>query len=275
MNDYVLVDGLRIRVSVHGAGQPLLLISGLGAGLDIWEPLYQVLPGFETIAFDIPGVGDSPFPSWPLTIPRLARLAAGVVETLGFDRVDVLGVSWGGGLAQAVAHEAPERVRRLVLAATSFGLGAVPGKPWALIELANPFRYHRAGQLERFAPMIYGGGIEDHPELLGRFADTLRRRPPTALGFLWQLLAAAGWSSLPWLHQIHHPTLVIAGDKDPIVPLVNSRIMAWRIPNARLHVVRGGGHLFLLTHAGEVAPLIADFLLAPDLDPGEEEPAAG
>ena len=114
---FLTVQGLSLRVAVEGRGQPLLLISGLGASLDVWEPLREILPGFQTIAFDIPGVGESPFPSWPLTIPRLARLTAGVVETLGYDRVDVMGVSWGGGLAQELAHRAPDRVRRLVLVA--------------------------------------------------------------------------------------------------------------------------------------------------------------
>src|SRR5439155_17485119 len=84
---FLTVQGLSLRVSVEGRGQPLLLISGLGASLDVWEPLRDALPGFETIAFDIPGVGESPFPSWPLTIPRLARLTAGVVGALGYDQV--------------------------------------------------------------------------------------------------------------------------------------------------------------------------------------------
>ena len=79
---FLTVQGLSLRVAVEGRGQPLLLISGLGASLDVWEPLREILPGFQTIAFDIPGVGESPFPARPLTIPRLARLTAGVIETL-------------------------------------------------------------------------------------------------------------------------------------------------------------------------------------------------
>ncbi len=149
------------------------------------------------------------------------------------------------------------------------GLGALPGRPRALIKLANPFRYHTPRHLERIAPTIYGGGIEGHPELLERFAETLRQRPPSTRGFLWQLVAAAGWTSLPWLRSIPHPTLVVAGDRDPIVPLVNARLMTRLIPNARLHVVRGGGHLFLLTHAGEVASVIGDFLRASGPASGE------
>src|SRR5438132_12515331 len=132
--EFLTVQGLSLRVAVAGHGQPLLLISGLGASLDVWEPLREILPGFQTIAFDIPGVGESPFPSWPLTIPRLARLTAGVVEALGYDRVDVMGVSWAGASRRGPPHRPPARVRRRVRAAPSFGSGAWPGSPRA------PFR---------------------------------------------------------------------------------------------------------------------------------------
>src|SRR5438445_13322120 len=94
--EFLMVQGLSLRVAVAGHGQPLLLISGLGASLDVWEPLREILPGFQTIAFDIPGVGDFPFPSRPLAIPRLARLTAGLVDALGYDRVAVMAGCWGG-----------------------------------------------------------------------------------------------------------------------------------------------------------------------------------
>ncbi|MBV8944285.1 MAG: alpha/beta fold hydrolase, partial [Solirubrobacterales bacterium] len=76
----------------------------------------------------------------------------------------------------------------------------------------------------------------------------------------YQLYAAAGWSSLPWLRRLTSPTLVIGGENDPSVPLRNARVLAARIPNARLHVVNGGGHLFLLDEPENVAGVIAAFL---------------
>ncbi|MGI8625948.1 MAG: alpha/beta fold hydrolase, partial [Geodermatophilaceae bacterium] len=77
---------------------------------------------------------------------------------------------------------------------------------------------------------------------------------------LHQLYAIQGWTSLPWLHRLPQRTLVMAGDDDPIVPLLNARILTWRIPDARLHVVRGGGHLFLLDEPESCAEVIAGFL---------------
>ncbi len=79
-------------------------------------------------------------------------------------------------------------------------------------------------------------------------------------GYFYQLFAIWGWTSLPWLHRVDQPTLVLAADDDPIVPLANARMIARRLPNGRLHVVADGGHLFLLTHASEVAPVVEGFL---------------
>jgi alpha/beta hydrolase fold len=79
-------------------------------------------------------------------------------------------------------------------------------------------------------------------------------------GYLGQFFAISGWTSLPWLGSLRQPTLVLAGDDDPIVPLVNGRILARCIPNARLHVVRGGGHLFLLEQPARMAAMVADYL---------------
>jgi pimeloyl-ACP methyl ester carboxylesterase len=79
-------------------------------------------------------------------------------------------------------------------------------------------------------------------------------------GYVAQLYAIAGWTSLPWLPRLRPPTLVLAGDDDPIVPLVNGRILHRLIPGARLHVVRGGGHLFLLDQPAETAALVTEFL---------------
>ena len=183
-----------------------------------------------------------------------------LLDSLGHDRVDVLGVSFGGGIAQQLAHQAPQRVRRLVLAATAPGLGGVPGHPRALLALATPRRYFDPEYFARVAGDVYGGRARRDPAGLTLGAAERFAQPPSVSGYLAQMYAIPGWSSLPWLHRIPHPTLVLAGDDDPIVPLINGRILAARIPNARLHVVQGGGHLFLLEEAEQLADIVADFL---------------
>lgn len=261
------VGGLRIRVADRGRGpRPLLLVPGIGTSLEIWEPLLEALGDVRTLAFDPPGAGMSSVPRLPLRLPRLARLVTDVLDALGHDEVDLLGVSWGGALAQQVARQAPRRVRRLVLAATSCGLGSIPGHPLALAAIANPLRFHSRSFFELVAPYLYGGASRRSPLQRSDEAELWQRRPPSFRGYAYQLAAIAGWSSLPWLHRLPHPALVMSGDEDPLVPLANARILAARIPGADLHVVTGGGHLFLLNHAAESASAIRQFL---DEPPGQ------
>ncbi len=243
-----------------GAGRPLLLINGIGATGDLFRPFRQHLTDRETIAFDAPGVGGSPERLYPPTMRQLAGMVAGLVDELGHDEVDVLGLSWGGALAQEFARRHPRSVRRLVLAATMPGWTSLPGRPTAMSVLMSPARYYSPEYLQRVAPTLYGGAIREHPSLLKEHARLRAAQPPTRLGYAHQLAALRRWSSLPWLHRLPHRTLVLAGDDDPIIPLANARLIANRIPAGRLHVVEGGGHLFLFTRAEEMAELVRDFL---------------
>jgi poly(3-hydroxyoctanoate) depolymerase len=255
------VGDVRLRTSVRGTGAPLLLITGLGASLDLAAPFERqlVAHGRQVISFDAPGVGGSTAYRVPRRMPGVARTVAGLLDALGHDRVDVLGVSLGGVVAQQLARQAPDRVGGLVLAATAPGLGGVPGSPRVLMSLATPRRYSDPEHYLRIAGRIYGGAARcDARALLKPALGTFT--PPSAWGYLGQLYAISGWTSMPWLHTLPHPTLVLGGDDDPIVPLVNSRLMAWRIPHATLRVVRGGGHLFILERPAEIAGIVTRFL---------------
>jgi len=251
---------LRVTVENPGVGRPLLLINGIGATGDLFGPFRQHLADRETIAFDAPGVGGSPTPIAPYSMRKLAGVVAGLIDELGHDRVDVLGLSWGGALAQELAYRHPDVVHRLILTATMPGVTSIPGRPAALAILMSPARYYSPEYLKRIAPTLYGGAIRDAPEVLAEHAKQRAARPPTRLGYLHQLSAIQRWASLPWLHRLPQRTLVLAGDQDPIVRLVNGRLLANRIPDGRLHVVEGGGHLFLFTRGEEMAEVVRDFL---------------
>jgi pimeloyl-ACP methyl ester carboxylesterase len=262
----VTVLGHDLRVDVRAGSDPratpLLLLMGLGGNIEMWEPFRSELAartGAPTVAFDVPGTGGSPAPRRPLALWTHARLAVRLADALGLDTFDVLGLSWGGLLAQQLAMVAPRRVRRMVLANTNFGLGSVPGGIEALRVLATPTRY---GSIQAFdhATRSFGGGARPAP------AHTLARlaRPPSSRGYLYQLLALVGWSSLPVLPFLRHRVLVLNGDDDRAVPLINSRIMARLLPDAELAVVRGGGHLMLFDRTEEVVDLVAPFLTDPE-----------
>ena len=255
-------DGVQMRTSVRGFGPPLLLITGIGASLDLGAPFERELAarGLQVISFDAPGIGQSTPYSWPRRMPGIARTVEGMLDALSYQRVDVLGVSLGGVIAQQLAHQAPARVRRLVLAATGPGLGGVPGSPRVLLSLATPRRYYQPDYYRRIAGRVYGGAARRDPDALlhGSLARFTER--PTLPGYLGQLYAISGWTSMPWLRSLRQQTLVLAGDDDPIVPLINGRILARCIPHAQLHIVRHGGHLFLLESPAEIAALVAAFL---------------
>lgn len=251
---------LRLSVEQEGAGRPLLLLNGIGATADLFEPFRAHVTDRETIAFDAPGVGGSPATCYPLTMRRLTGIVAGLIAELGHQQVDVLGLSWGGALAQELTRRHPQRVRRLVLSATTPGWASLPGRPAAMAILLTPARYYSPAFLRRVAPLLYGGSIAKHPDLLDRHAYLRATHPPTPRGYLYQLSALRRWSSLPWLHRLEQPTLVLAADDDPIIPLANGRLMAHRLPRGRLHVVEGGGHLFLFTHAADMAEVVRRFL---------------
>ena len=257
----VQVGEVRLRTSVRGTGRPLLLVTGLGASLDLAEPFERELAarGRQVISFDAPGIGGStPYRS-PRRMPGLVRTISGMLDVLGYDEVDVFGVSLGGVVAQQLARQVPHRVRGLVLAATAPGLGGMPGAPSALLALTTPRRYRDPEHYLQIAGRIYGGMARTDPRRL-LHSVIGRVQPPSLAGYAGQLYAITGWSSMPWLHTLRQPTLVLAGDDDPIIPLVNGRILAWRIPDATLHVVRGGGHLFILERPDEIAGMVTGFL---------------
>jgi poly(3-hydroxyoctanoate) depolymerase len=235
---------------------------GLGGNIEMWDPLERALNGrgVHTIAYDASGTGDSPPRLVPLRMPGLARQAAHVLDSLGHPDADVLGVSFGGAVAQQLTLDNPHRVRRLVLASTMCGIGGVPGNPVALSLLATPLRYYSPAVLRLTADLLYGPMAADDEQLLRIQINARRARPPSLWGYVGQLAATAGWSSLPWLHRIRKPTLVLSGAADPIVPPVNARILAARIPGAELEIVTGAGHLLLMEHAEEAADRITVFL---------------
>ena len=258
------VDGILLRTAYWKAPEdngelPLLFFNGIGANLELTLGLGDMFPGREIITFDVPGVGLSPVTQWPYRHWMLARWVRKLIDRYGIDVVDVMGVSWGGALAQQFSFQYRSRVSRLILCATSSGMTMIPGKPASLSKMVDTRRYTDPEFMRENFAKLYGDAAD---ESAGSHVDGLL--PPDPKGYVYQLLAFAGWSSLPFIRFLKMPTLVMMGDKDSIVPLVNGQILTWALPDARLHVVEGGGHLFLVTRAAETARVINEFLNGPD-----------
>jgi poly(3-hydroxyalkanoate) depolymerase len=253
---HVEVYGTKLRVAIwpgNAAQTPLLLFNGIGASLELLAPFADSLGDIETIAFDVPGTGESSLSPIPYRLWMLSILASSLLTQLGYQRVDVLGVSWGGAIAQQFALQNPRRCRRLVLAATCQGFLMLPGKLAVIAKFFTPRRFNDPVFRRAIAGEIYGGQARRKPSLIRDM------RPTSKLGYLMQQMAIVGWTSLPWLGLLRQPTLILAGDDDPIVPLANARLMAKLIRKSRLQVFEDG-HLFLISNAIKAGRVVREFL---------------
>jgi poly(3-hydroxyalkanoate) depolymerase len=266
----VALGGQLVRIAVRPsrrtrrggqAGTPLLLINGIGASLELLQPFVDALdPALEVIRFDVPGVGGSPLPAAPYRFTGLCRLIGQLLTELGHDRADVLGISWGGAVAQHFAAIQRARCRRLVLVSTATGMIMVPARPSVLARMATPRRYIDRAYLASVAGELYGGSARTDPFQVTATMNA-HNRVGSRLGYVYQLTAGLGWTSVPFLPLLSQPTLIVSGADDPIIPLANARLMHRLIRRSVLHVFPGG-HLGLVTEASTLAPVVSDFLTA-------------
>ena len=257
---FVEVAGRRVRVAIREGDRsrpPLLLCNGLGVSLEGLQPFVDALrPETGVIRFDVPGVSESPTPVLPYRMWGMARLTSQLLNALDVPRVDVLGVSWGGALAQQFAFQHRHRCRRLILVSTALGvLGGIPGRPRVIPEMLTRRRFDDPEHAREVAPKIYGGKARSEAESIPIFAHMRVHWR----GLFYQQLAALGWTSLPFAPFIRQPTLILTGDDDPIIPPVNGRMLRQGLLNSELKFFHDG-HLGLVTSADELAPIVEDFL---------------
>jgi poly(3-hydroxyalkanoate) depolymerase len=208
----------------------------------------------------MPGVGGSPEPVVPYNAWFMARIAAQLLDRFDMPRVDVMGVSWGGAMAQQFTLQNGERVNRLILAATTAGMLMIPGNPAALMKMADPRRYIDPDYMAKHFKTLYGGMVGNKAEHINRL------KPPSKTGYFYQLLAMMGWTSAPFLPFMKHDTLIMMGGDDQIVPIANGKFLKMLIPNSEMYDIPDGGHLFLLSHAQECVGVISEFLDRPQVE---------
>lgn len=248
------------------AAPPLLFFSGIGANIELLAPFLEALRGRDVITFDMPGVGGSAENPHPYRLSSVADTGARILAALGVERADVMGVSWGGMLAQEFAYRHPQNVSRLILAATSAGMPMIPGSLSTLAKMVTSHRYTDSGSMEAYLQTLYGGSSRN----LGSYAA--RIQAPTSNGYLHQLLAIAGWTSLRKLTRIKVPTLILMGAEDRVVPPANGKVLKFLLPEARLEVLEDAGHLFILTHMDAVAGMVEEFLGERSCPPAAAQP---
>ena len=254
-------DGRTLRVArwkAKGRGKPkhlpILFFNGIGANIEAVAPMAEMLDDRDFVTFDMPGVGGSPEPVVPYNAIMMARIAGLLLDKFDMPLVDVVGVSWGGAMAQQFTLQNGSRVNRLILMATTAGMLMIPGNPKALVKMADPRRYIDPDYMNTHFKTLYGGADT------GKGGHINRITPPTKTGYFYQLLAMLGWTSAPFLPFMQKETLIMMGGDDQIVPVSNGKFLNMLIPNSELVVIEDGGHLFMLSHVEEMIAEIRGFL---------------
>ena len=254
-------NGISLYYELDGAGERLLFISGTGADLRHQPRLSDgpLVNAFEVLAYDQRGLGQSDVPEGPYTMADYADDAAALLDLVGWDSCRVLGVSFGGMVAQELAIRHPERVRRLVLACTSSG--GVGGASYPLHELADLSADERERrQFQLLDARWDADWREANPEMVVLLSA--RTRQPMERGPRLQLEARSHHDTAERLSGIGCPTLVCGGRYDGIAPPPNSEYLAAQIPGARLEMF-DGGHIFFIQDPAAM-PAIIDFLSGDD-----------
>ena len=240
-------------------GPPLLLISGIPGVVDDWGGFARSLArSRRVIAHDNRGGGGTTTTAGPYTTRRLADDAAGLLDALGVERTDVLGVSMGGMIAQELALGHPDRVGRLVLGCTHAGVGHASPQPR---ESARAFAMQTDDWAERMralSPYAFAPGVD--AAYLERFIEKKSRDVQDPEGYRGQVQAVLAHDTFDRLPGLACPTLVITGSDDQIIPAPSSDPLVARIPDARLEVIDGAGHLFFLERPETTLVSVEEFL---------------
>ena len=255
-------QGSRIYWDEQGAGEPILLIMGLAFTSDMWYRVRSALAArYRTLALDNRGVGRSDVPPGPYSIALMASDARAVLDAAGVESAHVFGVSMGGMIAQEFTLQYPERVRSLVLGCTAAGgPTAVRAEQAAIDMLMARSRMTPDEAAEAAVPFIY-----DPATPRERIDEDLAvRKPwfPRPEAYMAQLMAILGWEAYSRIPAIRVPTLVIHGESDRLVPPGNGKLIAERIPGAKLVMIPRASHLFVTDQPEATHSTIQTFFAA-------------
>lgn len=262
----VKTNQIELYYEIEGAGQPLVLISGLGYTLWQWHRMIPLLAEhFQVIAFDNRGIGQSDKPAGPYTAQMLAADTAGLLEALGIEKATVMGHSMGGFVAQALALDFPQKVEKLILSATNFGGPRhIPATPEAMRILTDV----SLDALTRFknglAVSTAPGWAEKNPELVEAWTQWRVAHPVEPAAYQAQLAiglalfpeAAAFEDKLP---KIAIPTLILFGEHDKVVPPGNAALLAGKIARSQIVILPDAGHFFPIEIPEAASRAVIDF----------------
>jgi 3-oxoadipate enol-lactonase len=262
-------NGIDVYYEIHGTGEPLILIAGLGYDLWMWHKMIpRLAEHVQVVAFDNRGVGQSDKPAGPYSAQLLADDTAGLMKALGLERATIMGHSMGGFIAQALVLSRPELVDKLVLSATNFGgPNHIPVTPEALAVLTDvsgdPIERLKRGILISCRTDFE----QDHPEIVREWLEHRTRHPLDPAAYQAQL--AIGLGLIPAencfegrLQSIQAPTLILFGEHDQVVPPGNAELLAREIPHSMVRILPNAGHFYPLDAPEAAVEAVLEFLQA-------------
>ena len=260
----VVREGVKIWYDEKGAGDPLVLIGGVGHPVCMWgEALGLLAQSFRVVAFDNRGTGRSDKPQTGYSMDAFVEDTLAVIQALGLDRPHVLGFSLGGFIAQALACRAGDALGRLVLVNTAFGgpKYAPPG-----MDVINALLTGPRGEtpLERGVDALRydftDAFLQDHRDVVERIVACTLEQPQPPYAYQGQAAVGGSFNLEAQVRDIRNPTLVIVADQDRIVPPVNGMELQKAIPNARLATIRDAGHMVFIERPEEFSTAVTQFL---------------
>jgi pimeloyl-ACP methyl ester carboxylesterase len=254
--------GINIYYEVAGSGEPLLLMNGISADTRQWSSLVGFLKNyFSVISYDMSCAGKSDKPKANISIPQLSREALALSKHLGYDKINVLGFSMGGLVAQDLALSYPESVKSLILLSTAPSMK----RPYPPSKQANRIMHANAFSVEHLANiyyLIFGAQYRETFKVEEYIKMKLEdENPQPREAYCNQLQALESHDLVDSVQKIQSPTLVITGDSDSLIRPDNSHWLSQQIPNAKLHILEGVGHMVALEWTKDLSSYIKEFLL--------------
>lgn len=256
---FLVNQGTKLYWDEQGKGDPVLLIMGLGYPSYLWHRMRPVLnERYRTIVLDNRGTGQSDAPSGPYSIAQMASDAAATLDAAGIEKAHVFGLSMGGMIAQEFALQYPARVRSLILGCTA------PGGPNAVRAEKQVTEILTSRMPPEEAAIAIQPYIYDSATPRERIEEDMairRKWYPRPEGYWGQLQAIFTWEAYSRIDRITAPTLVIHGENDQLVPPGNGRLIAEKIPGAKLVMLPHASHLFPTDQQEVSKQIVLDFLL--------------
>jgi len=256
-------DGVSIYYEADGSGEPLVLIEGLGYANWMWVKQRPLSKYVKLIIYDNRGVGYSSKPDRPYTMDNFADDLEDLLNYLSIDKAFLWGVSMGGMIAMYFTYKNPDRVRGLILGETNFGIKSVPPSKEALEILMQPPKSgldKREMLIERMRVAFSREYFNKHKDEIEYLVNLRIRFEEDPKAYNNQLAAVLSFDFKDKLPSIRVPTLIVTGDEDYVVNPQNSYIMNQSIPNSKLIILRGAGHLAIIERAEDYNKVVLNFI---------------